>query len=280
MRYHRPSSVADALAVLGAGQGKPLVGGTDLIVGLRHGAIAVEDVVDLKDIADLPEPLSYGPDGVRIGATATMTLVAGEARLRKLYPALIEGAEWVGSTQIRNRASLVGNICNASPVADTAPGLLVHDAVVRIASNDGARDVPIADFFVGLRQTACRATELVTSVWLPAPAPGSSSAFLRLTRRHGVDLASVSAAARVAADGAVAVALGAVGPRPLLFAASVDPEDEDSVASVVREALATATPISDVRASQKYRHAMVAELTRRTIATAAARARGEELTWM
>lgn len=276
MHYHRPTSVAEALAVLASGYGRPLVGGTDLIVGLRQGTMQVEDVVDLKAITDLPVPLTFGSDGVRIGATATMTLVAGDPRLRRLYPALVEGASFVGSAQIRNRASVVGNICHASPVSDTAPGLLVHRATVRIASRDGERDVPIDEFFLGLRRTACAPDELVTSVWLPAPPAGSGSSFLRLTRRHGVDLASVSAAASVDARGRAIIALGAVAPRPVSVSTTVDPVDESSIAQAAEKSLNAASPISDVRASRGYRHAMVVELARRTLRTAIARCQGRD----
>lgn len=275
MRYHRPVSTADALDLLGQDNAKPLLGGTDLIVGLRHGTLTAEHVVDLKHLTDLPPPVTVDADGVRIGATARLASLSSDDRLAQRYPALVEGAGCVGSVQIRNRASLVGNVCNASPVADTVPALLVYGAVARIASSSGERDVPLADFFLGFRRTACAATEIVTSVWLPTPAPGSGSAFLRLTRRHGVDLATVSAAAYVDRTGRVAIGLGAVGPRPLLaeLPRPVDPEDEVAMLGELEAVLDVATPISDVRSTREYRHAMVRVLARRAVRTAAQRAR-------
>lgn len=280
-KYYRPTHLADALAALaeaGAG-GRALVGGTDLLVALRHHTVEPDLIVDLKDVTDLPDPIAVGEEGVRVGATLTLGELAAHPDVRRWYPALVEAALTVGSVAIRNRASLVGNVCNASPAADTAPPLLVLDATVTIASAEGHRTVPLLDFFLGPRRTLCGPGELVTALDLPRPAPGSGSAFGRLTRRRGVDLATVSVAARVEADGRTVLGLGAVGPRPLRIELDgpVDVGDPDAVVRAVDGPLDVATPISDVRGSQEYRTAMLRVLAKRTVLAAADRRTHQEV---
>jgi CO/xanthine dehydrogenase FAD-binding subunit len=274
-RYYRPASTADALSALAAGDGgaHALVGGTDLLVGLRHHTIEPKLIIDLKAIADLPEPIAVGEAGVRVGPTFTMGELAAHPVVRRWYPALVEAALTVGSVAIRNRASLVGNACNGSPAADTVPALLVHDASITIASRAGERSVPLDDFFLGPRRTLCGRDELVTRIEIPRPPEGSGSAFLRLTRRRGVDLATVSVAARVDGDGRVVLGLGAVGPRPLRteLDAPIDATDLPALVRALDERLEIASPISDIRGSQEYRHAMLRVLARRAILAAAAR---------
>jgi len=274
-RYLRPASTADALSALATeGDGaRALVGGTDLLVGLRHHTIEPALIVDLKAVADLPEPIVVGDDGVRVGPTLTMGELAAHPVVRRWYPALVEAALTVGSVAIRNRASLVGNACNGSPAADTVPALLVHGASITIASRGGDRTVSLDDFFLGPRRTLCGSDELVTRIDLPRPPDGFGSAFLRLTRRRGVDLATVSVAAGVDRDGRVVLGLGAVGPRPLRTAldAQFDPADVPGLERALDERLEIATPISDIRGSREYRHAMVRVLARRAILAAADR---------
>src|SRR4051794_29487183 len=275
MRYYRPSTTADALSALADADGgaRALVGGTDLLVGLRHHTVEPTVVVDLKAIGDLADPIAVGDDGIRVGPTLTMGELAAHPVVQRWYPALVEAALTVGSVAIRNRASLVGNACNASPAADTVPALLVHDASITIASRGGERTVPLDDFFLGPRRTLCGAHELVTRIELPRPPEGFGSAFRRLTRRRGVDLATVSVAAGVDRDGRVVLGLGAVGPRPLRteLEAPFDPADVPGLARALDERLEIATPISDIRGSRDYRHAMVRVLARRAIIAAADR---------
>ncbi len=274
-KYHRPTSRADALAALaeGGARARALVGGTDLLVGLRHHHDVADVLVDLKGVTDLPEPIVVTDDGVQIGPTYTMGELVSHPVIGAWYPALVEAALTVGSVAIRNRASLVGNSCNASPAADTAPPLLVHGARVTITSLDGDRTASLDEFFLGPRRTLCGPGELVTRLDLPRPAPGSASAFRRLTRRRGVDLATVSVAAGVGPDGALVVGMGAVGPRPLRTASAgpVDLTDDASLDRALDELLAPATPITDVRGSREYRLATLRVLTRRAVLAAADR---------
>ena len=279
--YYRPTTRAQALAALAesGAAARPLVGGTDLLVGLRHHTVEPDLLVDLKGVTDLPEPVVVTDDGVQIGATYTLGELVAHPVVRQWYPALVEAALTVGSVAIRNRASLVANSCNASPAADTAPPLLVHGARVTIASLEGDRTASLDEFFLGPRRTLCGPGELVTRIDLPRPAPGSGSAFRRLTRRRGVDLATVSVAAGVGADGGLVLGLGAVGPRPLRseHPGPVDLTDDAALDGALDRLLAVATPISDVRGSREYRIATLRVLTTRAVLAAAARRTSQEL---
>jgi CO/xanthine dehydrogenase FAD-binding subunit len=232
-----------------------------------------ELLVDLKGVTDLPEPIVVSDDGVQVGATYTLGELVAHPVVREWYPALVEAALTVGSVAIRNRASLVGNSCNASPAADTAPPLLVHGARVTISSLDGDRTASLDEFFLGPRRTLCGPGELVTRLDLPRPVPGSASAFRRLTRRRGVDLATVSVAVDVGPDGGLVAGMGAVGPRPLRteVPGPVDLTDGASLDRALDELLAVATPISDVRGSREYRLATLRVLTKRAVLAAADR---------
>jgi carbon-monoxide dehydrogenase medium subunit len=202
-----------------------------------------------------------------------------DERIRKHFPALVEAAKVVGSVQIRHRATLVGNICNASPAADTAPALLVYDAVVNIVGPSGARRVPVADFFTGPGTTVLTRGELVRSIDLPIPENRLGAAFTRLTRRRGVDLASLTVACALRSSGEARVALGAVAPTPLaitddgVLAAEVTRHSGLTEATLDR-LVSRASPISDVRASRDYRSAMLRVFIKRTVALAAERLDG------
>ena len=280
-KYYRPTTRADALAALaeGGAAARPLVGGTDLLVGLRHHTLEPDLLVDLKAVTDLPEPVVVTDDGVQIGATYTLGELVRHPVVQEWYPALVEAALTVGSVAIRNRASLVANSCNASPAADTAPPLLVHGARVTIAALDGDRTASLDEFFLGPRRTLCGPGELVTRIDLPRPATGSGSAFRRLTRRRGVDLATVSVAAVVGPDSELVLGMGAVGPRPLRAQSPdrVDVADDAALDRALDQLLAVATPISDVRGSREYRVATLRVLTKRAVLAAADRRNPREI---
>lgn len=274
-RYYRPRDIADALEVLDAagGRARLLAGGTDLLVGLRHHTVDPDVIIDLKTAADVRAPISISDDGVHIGPTLTMAALAGTPQVQQWYPGLVEAALTVGSVAIRNRASLIGNVCNGSPAADTAPALLVHRARVTIASRSGERTVPLSEFFLAPRKTLCAPDEVVIALDLPAPADGFASAFQRLTRRRGVDLATVSVAAGVSLEGDVSLGIGAMGPTTILAEIDdpVDPLDAAAVTAALDRLLQVLKPISDVRASREYRAAMVRVLAKRAVLAAAKR---------
>lgn len=281
MRYHRPLSTDEAVATLASEPetSRILVGGTDLLVAMRHKAVEPTVVVDIKSVRDLVPPITVDQEGVTFGPTATMSNVVAHPVVRDWFPALVEAAVLVGSVAIRNRASLIANSANGSPAADTSPPLVALDASVTIAAVDGERTAALRDFFLAPRRTLCGPGEMVTAMRVPRPEPGSSSSFQRMTRRRGVDLATCSVAALVGADGTMTVGLGALGPTTLLGGpiAPVDLTSEEVLETAVDELLGAATPIGDVRAGRAYRTAMARVLTRRAVLRAAARRTVEDL---
>src|SRR5689334_12850670 len=215
--YERPDRLADALASMADGDGaRPLAGGTDLIIRIRDGSIRPTTVVDVKGVAEFARDIREDGGWLRIGARTTMTDLLRDERIRRDYTALAEAAAYVGSVQIRNRATLAGNICNASPAADTAPALLAFDAVVVLAGPGGERRVPLDEFFVRSGVTTLAPGELVAAIELPLPTIARGSTHVRRTRRRGHDLASVTLACSVRADGVTRIAYGSLGPRPRL----------------------------------------------------------------
>ncbi|MCY3636305.1 MAG: FAD binding domain-containing protein [bacterium] len=272
--YCRPRTVSEVLAALAnaEGRGRILVGGTDLLVHLRKDPFAPTVVVDIKSVNDLPPAVEIDDDVVRFGPTARMAEISGDPFIAGHLPALGASARVVGSIAIRNRATLVGNICNASPAADTVPALLVYGSTVTLTGPGGERTLPLVEFFVGPGQTRCGPDEIVIRIDVPIPDRGHRSAFQRLTRRRGVDLATVSVAAGVDADARIVLGLGCVGPTPLVTDASppVDLTDPAAIEGAVEGLVSIATPISDVRAARDYREAMVRVLAVRAVQSATA----------
>jgi CO/xanthine dehydrogenase FAD-binding subunit len=277
--YERPARLADAVALLGehGADARPLAGGTDLIIRLRDGSIRPKVVVDVKGIAELDGEIRQDGGHLRFGAWTTMTDIGADERVRRDYPALAEAALFVGSVQIRNRATLAGNLCNASPAADTAPALLVYGAQVVAVGANGTRRMHLDDFFVRSGVTALARGELVQAIELPEPTSPRGSLHLRRTRRRGHDLASVTLACSVSPDGVTRLAYGSVGPRPVLVVDDTgmlaDPAAPVADKSALLDAMfAAASPSpGSMRASPEYRLAMLRVLGLRGVAEAANR---------
>jgi carbon-monoxide dehydrogenase medium subunit len=273
--YERPTRLDDALALLADGADtRPLAGGTDLIIRLRDGTLRPRTVVDLKRIAELDRGIRVTDGWLRIGAQATMTDLLRDERIRRDFVALAEAAAYVGSVQIRNRATLAGNICNASPAADTAPALLVYGARVVAVGEAGRRTIALDDFFVRSGVTALQPGELVEAIELPMPSGPRGSAHARRTRRRGHDLASVTLACSIGVDRVTRLSYGSVGPRPVLVVDETgvlaDPAAADEAKRErVDELFAGASPSpTSMRASPEYRLAMLRVLGLRSVATA------------
>lgn len=276
--YFAPTSVSEAVAQLQqhAGQARVLAGGTDLFLRMRHRALMPDVIIDIKRISDL-STLQYSPEqGLQIGAAVTHTSVAGHADVQQHYGALAEAASWVGSRQTRNRGTVVGNLCNASPAADTAPALFAYNAKVNIAGPNGTRDVDIAAFCQGPGQTALDPAEMVTGLTLP-PVPGAQGwGFFRRTRT-AIDIALVSSCAVISSTNGVCedirISLGAVAPTPIRAPqAEAVLRGQQPTAALIETTGQTAAgecnPISDVRCSGDYRKSMVDVLTRRCVQSA------------
>jgi CO/xanthine dehydrogenase FAD-binding subunit len=281
--YARPTTIAQAVATLDhyGPSARVLAGGTDLIIGLRDGTIAPEVVIDLKRIPDFRPSIREDDGRLIFSATAVMTDVTQHPTVQGRFAALAEAAHVVGSVQIRNRATLAGNICNASPAADTAPSLLVYGAVVVAAGPDGLRRIPIDAFFVRSGVTTLAPAELVVSVELPFPATSMGAVHVRRTRRRGHDLASVTLCAGVDETGVTRIAYGSVGPRPVLTidetGVLADPASAREARTAVFDrmfAAASPSPRS-MRAGPEYRLAMLRVLGSRAVETAIERLREE-----
>jgi carbon-monoxide dehydrogenase medium subunit len=284
--YFVPRRLGEAVSLLRRYGKKAalLAGGTDLMLRVERRAVTPGIVVDLKQIPDL-KGIKSGRDGLRIGSLVLMEEIASQPSVRKRYGLLATAAGVVGSMQTRNRATLGGNLCNASPAADTPPALIALAAIVRIAGGKRVREVPVEDFFFGPGKTCLRSGELVKDIFIPSPARGSGTSFQRSTRT-AMDIALVNCAVSLCLaprDGIIKdirIALGAVAPTPLR---ARDAEDAlrgttggaDNVEQAVARAVACASPIDDVRASAGYRREMVRVLTRRAIVEAHRQAKGE-----
>jgi carbon-monoxide dehydrogenase medium subunit len=278
-----PASVDECLRMLAerGPEAKLVAGGTDLLPQLKNGQLKPACVVDLSGVERLRslEPANGG--GLRIGAAVTARTLERDPGVRARYPALAEGGALVGSVQIRNLATVGGNLCNAAPSADMAPPLLALDAEAVIAGPRGTRRTPLAAFFTGVRRTVLAPDELLIELVVPAPGPRSGGHYLRHTPRRELDIAVVGVASQLTlADGVCArarIALAAVAPTPVRATAAeqalegqpVTAERIERAASLAAEA---ARPISDQRGSADFRRHLVRVLTRRTLTRALERA--------
>jgi CO/xanthine dehydrogenase FAD-binding subunit len=279
-----PRTLAEATKLLfdHGDRARPFAGGTDLIVQVREGRRDLDLLVDLKYIPELNELALDKQAGLRIGAAVPCSRVyeSGEART---YAALIDGVSLVGGVQIQNRASLGGNLCNASPAADTIPALIAHEAICVIAGPEGKREVPVEKFCTGPGRTVLTRGEMLVSVRLPVPRQPFGAAYLRFIPRNEMDIAVVGVGASVVLDAkkerciAARIALAAVAPTPLFVAeagaAMVDGALTDAqLDKAAALAQAAARPISDMRGDAEYRRHLVGVLTKRALRGAIARA--------
>jgi aerobic carbon-monoxide dehydrogenase medium subunit len=278
-----PGSVDECLQIL-AKRGpdtKVVAGGTDLLPQLKNGVLKPGWVVDLSAVAEL-RTISDAPDGrLRIGASVTARELELDARVRSRFPALAESAAMVGSVQVRNLATLGGNLCNAAPSADMAPPLLALDAEAVIAGPSGQRRVPMTSFFLGVRRTVLAPGELLLEIVVPAQGAHSGGNYLRHTPRRELDIAVVGVASQVTLAGGkcttARIALAAVAPIPLrateaeqaLVGQPLTPQQIERAADLASGA---ARPIDDHRGSIEFRNHLVRVLTRRTLTTALQRA--------
>jgi CO/xanthine dehydrogenase FAD-binding subunit len=274
--YERPATLAEAVALLDyhGPDSRLLAGGTDLIIRLRDGSARPSVVIDIKRIPELCPGVRRQDGIVTIGATTVMTDLATSELVLRYFEALAEAAAVVGSVQIRNRATIAGNICNASPAADTATPLLVYGAVIVAVGPVGSRRIPISEFFVRSGVTTLAANELVVAIELPVPAGRLGAVHTRRTRRRGHDLASVTLSCSVSDGGITRLAYGSVGPKPVLVVDEsgvlADPHGSDAAKSSMFETFfADASPSKrSMRASPEYRLSMLRVLGSRAVRTA------------
>ncbi len=276
--YQRPGSLAEAIRILDEypGSAQLLAGGTDLVAWLRDDAVAPDLVIDIKDLPDLRD-LTLDGDTLHIGSLVTFTDLIESELVKEHAPLLAEMAETVASSGIRNRATMVGNICSAVPSCDAGPVLLVYDTTVHLAGPDGERSVDINDWFVGLRETARNDNEVVTHLTIALRPHGG--VYVKLMRYSGEDLAQAAVGIVVYPDDEYSVAFGAVAPTPFRSsrieeALSGNPLSESLVASVVSMVDDEISPITDMRASAEYRTRMTKVMLKRGLVAAAERLTG------
>jgi len=280
-----PQKIDECLAVLAqrGPDARVVAGGTDLLPQLKNHLLRPACVIDLSGLADL-RVLERDPGGgFRIGAAVTARALEQHAGIRAAHPALAESAALVGSVQIRNLATLGGNVCNAAPSADMAPPLMALEAEAVIVGPRGRRRVPLTEFFVGVRRTVLAPDELLLEFAVPAPLPRSGGSYLRHTPRRELDIAVVGVASQVAlADGVCGtarIALAAVAPTPVRATAAEQalvgqPLTPAAIERAAELAVQAARPIDDQRGSAEFRRHLVRVLTRRTLTRALQRASG------
>jgi CO/xanthine dehydrogenase FAD-binding subunit len=286
--YIVPKDYAEASALLAGGSGavRAFQGGTDLLIRVRGGLVKPRGVVDLKRLPGMSAIRQSADGWLLIGAACTMNQVAAHPLVQRHYSLLVEACNSVASYQLRNRATIGGNCCNASPAADTAPALYCLEAMAEIYGPSGARRIPIQEFFTGPGRTALLSGEFLTAIHLPPSPIGAFGVYNKLGRTKIGDISVASVAvyaweekgeetrtsSRLPSTGrprSWRIALGAVGPTPLRAREAETALTQDSspvgIAATAELVAETARPIDDIRASAGYRKAMVRVLARRGI---------------
>jgi carbon-monoxide dehydrogenase medium subunit len=273
--YSQPTMLQEAISLLEkyGEEAKILSGGTDLFVAMKEQRLSPKYLVDIKNIPDL-EYIRYDEkEGLRIGALTTIRQIETSLLIRERFLPLAQAAKVLGSVQVRNRATIGGNLCNAAPSAETAPTLLVLNTNVKVAGSKGERTLPLEQFFLGPGLTVLQ-NEILTEIRVPSLSTNIRGVYLKIGRRRAVDLALVGVAVAVAMDGNkwkdVRIALGAVAPTPIRARrAEKLLEGKRTDAALMQEAgqIASeeASPISDVRASAWYRKELVKVLVQRAL---------------
>jgi len=262
--YFEPLTLAEASSLLAryAGRAQPLAGGTDLLVELREQLRRADCVVNIKKIPGIGA-LSFDPQaGLRIGALVTARALEVSAVIREKYPSLLQAVRELGSIQVRNRATIVGNVCRASPSADTLPPLIADGAMVSIHGVQGKRSLLLEEFFTGPGKTVLKPDELLTEIVVPAPAPRSGKVYIKHGRRKAMELATVGVAVTLTEGLDVRIVLAAVAPTPIRAKQAEALLRGRKIDSALLERAAQAAveesrPISNVRASAEYRREMV-----------------------
>ena len=288
--YTRPESLDEAVKLLAGGGGKarPMAGGTDLIVLMRVNPDRIGSpdlVIDVKGVPELNE-ISYDVDkGLTLGAAVECFKVYSDKTVAAKYPGLVDSASLIGGIQIQGRASIGGNLCNATPSADSIPALIALGATANIIGPTGSRQVPVEDFCTGPSKTVLGSDELLVSLNIPAPQSNGGARYIRFIPRNEMDIAVVGVGTSVVLGNgtfkSARIALASVGPTPLFVKEAGESlvgkaVNDDSIAEAAQLAKEAATPINDMRGTIEYRKHLCEVLTRRALNTAVARAKGGE----
>jgi CO/xanthine dehydrogenase FAD-binding subunit len=282
--YAHPQTVREAVNLMadaGEGGARALAGGTDLLVHLRAKVLTPELVVDVKGVPELNE-ITYNPStGLTLGAAVPCYRIYGNEAVSAAYPGLIDAASLIGGTQIQGRASLGGNLCNATPSGDSIPIMIAIGGVCNIAGPDGERQVAVEDFCSGVRQNVLGLGEILVSIHFPPPEPHSGARYIRFIPRNEMDIAVAGVGVSVTLDngniGTARVSLASVAPTPLFVKEAGDAiagksATEETVRIASSLARDAARPITDMRGTIEYRRHLCEVLTRRALLTAIERA--------
>jgi CO/xanthine dehydrogenase FAD-binding subunit len=284
LRYEAPQTLEAALALLAGARGatRLLAGGTDVIVQMETDLIEPQLLVDIKKIPEL-RAIAAEDGGFRVGAAVPGMELLGHAAFCKAWPGVIEGVKLIGSIQVKGRASMGGNLCNASPAADSVPALVAAGATARIVGSKGMREVPVENIPIAPGRTSLAKDELVVSFLFPPRPPHSGDAYLRFTPRTEMDIAVVGVGVSLTLDQggtctAARVALGAVAPTVLLVEEGGEAlvgsrVDDAALERLAQAASAACRPIDDKRGTKEYRIKVAGVLARRTALAAVERAR-------
>ncbi len=284
LRYEAPDSLNAATALLAgaAGTARILAGGTDLIVQMETDVIEPELIIDVKKIPELTT-ITHDNGGFRIGAAVCGMDIVEHKEFADTWPGVIDGVKLIGSIQVKGRASMGGNLCNASPGADSVPPLITAGAICRLVGTGGTRDVPVEEIPTGPGQTSLAKDEIVASFYFPPRPNYAADAYLRFTPRTEMDIAVTGVAVNLTLDGqgtcsSARVAIGAVAPTALLVkeagAALVGTKvDDAAIANLVAAARAACRPIDDKRGTKEFRVDVTGVLAERVTRLALQRAR-------
>ena len=285
MQYHSPSSFNEAVAISNSSSGlvKYLAGGTDVLVQLKIGTKSPDHLIDIKNIPGVREISLRDDGGYTIGAAVSGAQLTEHKELSKKWPGLVEGMELVGSAQIQSRATLVGNLCNGSPAADSVPGMIVAGASVSILNSSGTKDVLVEDIPSGPGSTSLENGELITAINLPKRNDYEGDAYLRFIPRTEMDIAVVGCAVNLSLENGVItsakVVLGAVGPKVILAHSAADclvgtKLDDNILSRFSSQCSQIAKPISDKRGSEEFRKDIIGVIAQRAAKNAYDRALG------
>ncbi len=284
--YVRASSVDEVVSLLAQNGDKArlLSGGTDLLVALREGRRQASLVIDVKGLPETSQ-IEYSPEnGLTFGASVPCYRIYGNKEVATVYNGLMDAAHLIGGIQIQGRASIGGNLCNASPAADSIPILIAYSAICVVAGPNGTRELPVEEFCVAPGRNILQNGEFLVSLKLPPVQPGFGAAYLRFIPRNEMDIAVVGAGASVQLDESrnnfvsARISLGAVAPKPLYIAEAGaalagKPVNAANIEEAARIAQDAAKPISDMRGTAEYRKHLSAVMTRRVLEKAIERAR-------
>jgi len=275
--YFEPGTLKEAIGLLVKYQrgAKLLAGGTDLMIEMKEGFVKPKCLINLKRIKGLDKIAYNKKEGLTLGSLATWRDILSSKPVNQYYPILRQAASLIGCPQIRNLATVGGNICHASPSADSAPALMVYGAQCVVAGPRKERGIPIEEVFAGVQKTSLGPEEIVTGFRIPPPAPGSKGCYLKFSPRKAMDLPIVGVGVLIQTSNSIfqdaRIALGAVAPTPLRAGRAERlllgrPINDETMRQAAEEAAKESRPITDMRASREYRLGLVKELTYQAIA--------------